>query len=261
MKVHLLVTYRRAELLRASTMVFDSIRQGFPQAQIVAQLNEAEDGEAGLDWSPIYEACKRARVEVAAVRTQTIHHEWILGLLDRETEPFFICDTDLVFFDELEGMDMFGAALAGRFIPQFFDAFTNCITRPRLHTSLLYFHPRRIREETEKYFAQFPETRFNPRPNLIYPGYLPQRSESGLTVKNFFHDTASLLYQAIGGTRFTPELLDRFGHLNFGTISDMVAPAYPQYPWRMQHFAAFDNPELLRGSWKTDDEFYRRHAA
>jgi len=258
MNVHVLVTLRNLELVRASTMVFDTIRIGFPSAEIVPwdNIQKFAVGDskllAGAELNPLPKGV-------------TIHHEWIEHLLHIEHAPFWICDTDVVFWDKVEHCKFDAVPMAGRYIPQFRDSFTKCITRPRLHTSLLWLNPQRIKEETAKYFSQFPETQFNPRPNLFYPMFHPvgppELFGKAMPQTNYFYDTCSLLYHAIGGEPFTTDILDAYDHLNFGTISDLVCPHYPETHWRENHFAVFENPQLLKGAWKVQEQFYRANAA
>jgi hypothetical protein len=51
-------------------------------------------------------------------------------------------------------------------------------------------------------------------------------------------------------------MLDCYDHLNFGTISDIVAPYYPDNHFREAHFWIFENPELLRGQWRKDATWF-----
>jgi hypothetical protein len=235
-------------------MVFKSIRVGFPNAELVVCFNE--NGPLSCDPS----ICREVfAAKGNFVYGKTIHHDWITKLLASEPEPFFICDTDVAFFENFETFDFGDAPLAGRYVPQFFDRFTNCITRSRLHTSLLYINPERVLQEIEKWGVQFPSTPFNPKPDLISPFFHPFRT--GSTVKNYFHDACSLLYHAVGGTSFSEKMMDTYGHLQFGTISDIVCPHYGNLDWRQHQFAAMDNPELLRGAWRHDDTFYSQNYA
>lgn len=248
-QVKILATCRNPELLRATTLVFDTLRVGFPTANVEVYYNGLIET---VEKRFVREAAQKCGAQWIDCE-HTIHHIWIERIL-RGSEPVWICDTDIVFWKDMELWDFGNAAMAGRYVPRFFDRFVNCITMPRLHTSLLYLNPDRIREEVEKYFGQFPDTPFNPRPNLIHPCFYPHRV--GSSVKNYFHDTCSILYQAIGGDIFLPHHNDCYDHLNFGTISDVVCPYYPNYNWRQRHFAVFENPALLKGAWRTDEQFY-----
>jgi len=263
MKVFILVTCRKPELLPASTLVFKSLRTGFPTAEVTAFVNCAPDHECGR---VITEAMLAAGVNAAGweprtdndpKKPTTIHHRFIYELLLKESDPFWICDTDVIFWGQVEGKGS-SAPMLGRYIPQFRDKFTNCVTRPRLHTSLLWFNTPVLKRALSQYWQQFPETPFNPRPNLIYPAFYPFRV--GAKVTNYFHDTCSLLYQAVGGQSFSTAELDLYDHLNFATISDIVAPFYPELRFRESHFAVFENTKLAKGAWRDQDRFYAANA-
>ena len=261
MKVHLLATVRKEELLPATTMVFKTLRTGFPTADVIVDLCGFNPECEHLD---VKRACDDvgATSNMACLEGPHFAPEWIKSLLENESEPFWICDTDMVFFDSVEKWDFGDAPMAGRYVPQFFDKFTNCVTRARLHTCLIWMNPKRIKEEAGRYHSRFPSTPFNPKPDLIKPMFHPLLSPAGREVRtSYFYDVCGLLYHAIGGVSFTPEQKNAFGHLNFGTISDLVAPAYPELQLRMRAFAIFENPNLLRGQWKEDDEFYYKNRA
>lgn len=253
--VEILVTCRKEELIPAAEMVFKTIRKGFPLSRITAYLNHFSDSDFhNQHWfDGVFDLTREAGI-MTDTSLSTIHHEWISTLLTRE-RPFFLLDTDVVFWDSFEQFDFSGQRLAGRFIPRFRDKFTNCITEPRYHTSLLYMNPVAIREALKEYQEKFPVTPFNPLINPINPIIVPSR---GLSSR--FYDTTSLLYNIIGGCGFSTVHLDAYSHLNFGTISDIVAPFYPELRFREKHFAAFENPEFIRGSWREQDQFYKAHA-
>lgn len=254
MTVHLLCTCRKPELLRAATLVFDSIRVGFPTATLDVFWN-------GLADTPEMERTRDSAKSTGAnfvCITHITHHQWLHSLVKHATEPLIVADTDLVFFDNFERFEFGNAILAGRYTPQFRCKFANAITKPRLHTCLLWIDPVKVREAVTKYGERFPDCYATPRPtleDLIFPRYIPQRV--GMP---YFYDTASLLYQAIGGHSFTPEQLDSFSHLNSGTLSDLVAPAYPEYRIRETHFSIYENPQLAKGNWRLHDAFYAANA-
>ena len=258
MKVHLLATCRKPELFRATTLVFDTIRVGFPDAEIFVW-------NSGLPLDlrlKLADKVGKIGANLVHLASPTIHHEWIESLVLTSEEPFFICDTDMIFwkcFRTGTGPDGPGH-LMGRLIPQFFDEFTNCVTRSRLHTSLLYIDPVEVRAAMERYFSQFPETPFNPRPNLFYPSFHPLNQEGKL--QNFFFDTCSQLFHAIGGTPFTEEQLDCYDHLHCGTISDLVAPHLTLgRDMGKKHQLIFNNPRIAKGIWKDQDEYYKVFAS
>lgn len=248
MKVHILATCRQPDLIPAALMVFDTLRLGFPNADVSVDINRVDGLEDEMDV--IKNKAALARSSVAFV--QTIHHEWLEALCMNEPEPFVALDTDIIFWERCDHWE-FAHPLAGRYIPHFRDPFTKCLTRSRLHGSFLWVKPVELRAKIAAYHAGFPGTPFNPPANLFYPFYMPMRGQS------YFHDTGCLLYHAIGGHGYSERELDAYSHLNCGTISDIVAPHMPEECLRESHFAVFNDRELARGCWRDQDAFYARH--
>ena len=255
LNVFVLCTCRRLELIRASTLVFDTLRVGYPTAHVTVFLNALEPDDRVAE---ITDACRRAGVErIVDLPEGTIHHEWIERLVAEEDEPLVVLDTDVVFWSSCEDWS-FARPLAGRLIPEYFDPFANCITRPRLHGSHLWVRPREVRAAVEEYRAQFPSTRFNPGANLFYPLYLPAML-NGRRV-SYFHDTCCLLYHAIGGDAFAPAQLDAYDHLFCGTISDLVGPRLPSIDLAGLHRKWLAEPRTARGLWREQEQYYRANA-
>lgn len=247
--VHILATCRNPELIRATTLVFDTLRRGFPTSRIKVHINAMD----GLEYLAVADAANRQDCTVTFIKDRTIHHEWIKGLLATETQPFIILDTDLVFWANCEDWDYAGAALSGRFIPEFYDQFTKCVTRARLHGSFLYLDPARIAVATAQFKTQFPDTPFNPMADLVNPIMVPGKPHS------HFHDTCCLLYQSIGGRPFGVDRLECYDHLNCGTISDIVGPHLKDLRLREAHFAVFENPALAKGAWRDEERYFLAH--
>lgn len=245
MKVRILATARKEELLSYTLLVFKSLRVGFPTAEVIVT------GNALPGWALAF---VEASCEKAGCRfengPETIHHDWISRLLIEESEPFVLSDTDIIYYQKVEDW-AFETALAGFRVPEFFDEFTNAITRSRLHTSLLYIDPVKVREQVNAYESQFPVTPFNPLMNLIAPVCLPFNG------RGMFHDTCSLLFHAIGGTPFTDQQKESYAHLNFGTLEDLVLPRLTNGE-QMKHarHMILNHPEAGRGLWRSQMEHY-----
>lgn len=262
--IHILATCRSEELLPATLLVFKSLRVGFPTAKVHCSIQGLPEGHPnGWPLGQIADACKGAGVGHEILEGELHHHhEWITRLIHGNDEPFWICDTDMIFWNSFEVYDFSNQTLAGWYIPEFFCKFANAVTRPRLHTSLLYIDPVGVRSAIKRYAEQFPDAYCTPRPgvqDLVFPRYIPMRE--GRKRVTIFHDTCSLLYQAIAGTHFLESQLDRYSHLNSGTISDLVAKAYPDQRLRESHFAIFENPEMARGCWRQQEQFYKDNKA
>lgn len=246
MNVKILVTCHNAEFIGGSVLVFDSLRIGFPDARVTVYLNGLKDEFN----APIRTAAENAGVDqFVVIEEETIHHKWIERLIWTETEPFFLCDTDVVFWKEFPPAN-FTRTLAGCYIPAFVDKFTNAKTMPRLHTSLLYVNPKGVQRDARVVHVWGRSTRFNPVINLVYPVQIPYKNE------NVFYDTCALLYQAIGGQEFTGYQLECYDHLNAGTWVDELDKAYPELKLPEFHKSVYKNPELARGIRHMQNAFY-----
>lgn len=243
MNVHVLVSCRNPELWKFSTLVFDSIRVGFPTSTIHVTFN---------NLGRIQE--ERILKEVTGndffhpLSKDILHDEWIDKLIKEEKSPFWIVDTDVVFFDNMEKYQ-FCKSIAGIYIPKFCDPYTKYLTFNKLHTCVMYIDPVKVKGELNInrgiFFA----------PTINEPPISARRKLIRVNEWTYHHDTMSEVCHTVGGSKFTDEMKDCFGHINCGTYADLVDKKIPGYLTRCHHLA--DNPELLRGSWKNDVEFYR----
>lgn len=244
--VHILATCRSPELLPYTLLVFDSIRVGFPTAEIQVTGNALPD----YALKEMTECCIRTNCKFSN-GPETIHHLWIEGLCHNEQEQFCLCDTDVIFYESVEGWK-FDSALAGWRSPEWDDEFSGCITRARLHPSLLFIDPVKVREEALKYESRIANSPFTPRVNLFYPMVFPFHE------RPYFYDTLGCLYHAIGGTAFTDQQLGAYFHFNFGSCSDIVLPRLTGGS-KLGEFreTVRKNPELGRGLWRQQCEYYK----
>lgn len=246
MNVFVLATCRKEELLPYTTLVFRTLRVGFPTAEVIVTGNDLPE----FAIEEVMSACEASKCSL--INGPAISHDlWLETLIDKEQEPFWICDTDIIFYSKVEDWT-FSTALAGFRVPEFFDEFTNAITRSRLHTSLLYIDPKKVCKQILAYESQFPVTPFNPPPiNPFAPICIP------LNGRFYFHDVGSILYHAIGGTAFNAMQKNAFFHFNFGTIQDEVLPRLQNgdqmKQWRDE---MIKNPERGRGAWRQQEEYY-----
>lgn len=244
-RVHILCTVRRFELLPYSVLVFQSLRVGFPNARVTVHCNgldaESRNVVAGF--------CDETECEIVDL-SPALHHFWIERLLSTQTEPFVLLDTDVRFFGSVESW-RFDSSLAGYLVPEFKDEFSRCITRSRLHTSLLYIDPARLKADISAYESLSTTSQFTPKINLIHPVVLPFNGQS------FFYDTCSLLFHAIGGTAFTGPQKDCYFHAHFGCFSDLVLPMMAEGQNMAKARAEIlAHPELGIGIWRQQDEYF-----
>lgn len=252
MKVFILARCRNPDLLQATTLVFDTLRIGFPTAEVLV----FDNANSTFACSAIRDACRKAKTEFIGMPEEVTHHHWCEGIItacmkNEQAEPFYLCDTDVIFWEKVEGWSHGDAPLAGRYIPAFLCEFTKCYTYPRLHTSLLYVNPKILKAKLDAYVADLPRTSFNPMANLFYPIHIP-----GIG----FFDTCSLLYRVAGGHGFTEGQLDCYDHLHAGTISDIVGPHIGDGGMQERHAAFLANPETMRGLWRKQEAWFAAHS-
>lgn len=155
----------------------------------------------------------------------------IKRLVETETEGFAVIDSDVVFFDNCENYDPSGL-IAGEFIPEFVCPIANAITRSRLHTAFFVVpDPVKLRRQIE--LAHKP----------VIPKFCPFDPFSPVVTFQdhtpYFHDSCSVLYHAVGGEKFGPDMLRRFEHVYSGSYATGLQLD------RLK--AAYDNPESARG--------------
>lgn len=254
--VHILASCLDLALLPSTLLVFKTLRIGFPTAKVVVWCNGLA-GEAD-------DAVKQAAHEVGAYATYTgsviapqVHGQWMADRIEYESGPLVFVDTDMVFHAPVEGW-RFETGIAGRYLRRYLCPFTRCVTEPRLHTSLLFVDPDKLRGEMDVYGDTFHESPFNPLVDLWPAVTLPERTRAG--VVNHFYDTACLAYQAVGGTSFTPSQLDAYDHLFAGTYLNALAPALTDCDLSALHAAAHRDPASIRGAWRSQNDWYARHA-
>lgn len=244
-QVRILATCRKRELLDYTLLVFQSIRVGFPTAKVIVTGNALPEFALG----PVIEACTTSGCQFEN-GPETIHHRYIDDLLETETEPFVLSDTDIVYYSKVEDWE-FNTALAGYRIPEFDDEFMGAITRSRLHTSFLFVDPALFSKQWAEYEAGFADTPFRTIAGPCNPLCV------SLNGRRYFSDTMSIAYHAIGGTEFTAEQKDSFFHFHFGCLEDMVLPKLiNREQVKSSREKVLHNPELGKGEWRAQYEHY-----
>ena len=243
MNVKILATCRKLELLPAATLVFKTLRTGFPDAKVTVYINAIPEA---------VEAIREAAVGCTVIEVETIHHKWIESLVALENEPFFICDTDMVFWKKVDQSNLIGSHIVGTLTPRFRDPFSRCVTMERLHTCLLYINPSLVRKRIARWDLMCPNSVFTPKANLFYPVVMPN------PFGNTFYDTLALLYSAIGGTFFTADQIASFDHLHCGTWVDLIESSMPGM--NGLHKSVFNDQNAAKGLRSMQNEFYKRNA-
>lgn len=189
MNVHILATCRNPSLFAATEMVFKTIRVGFPTARISVTCN----GLMPTHQKTILRHVFRVGGDVLHVpdRRRLTHWEWIAWLIETRRDPFWICDTDVVFWSSMERFKVHGP-MHGRLVPSFRCPVTKASTIERLHTALLHIDPEAFRKFQECHTKE--QAAAHPFPleiDLVKP------VRFAVTGKMYFHDTLGQAYSVL----------------------------------------------------------------
>lgn len=250
-RVYILATVRKPGLLPAATLVFETLRTGFPTAAITVQSN----GCRPESLLALNEHCKAVDARLEAGMAPTQQDRWLTRLLEVAHEPFWICDTDIVFFGSMEGLGL--PYLAGEYQPTFLEEFTRTIHAERLHTALMYIDPVTVRDAVRQYQSRCPNA-----PSVDVQRVLIQQTYIPTPNGTVFYDTAAGLYHAIGGARFSDDILAKFEHLQCATYIDLIGPKLEDAPGLAAlHQRVYEDPQAARGIRAEQQAYYKRRAA
>jgi hypothetical protein len=236
------------------TLVFPSLRVGFPTATVTVHARSMGEGMAKRLEEAVAAHIPEAEIVEAPVET---HGYWMDEVLRTAKGPVVFLDTDVVFHEAVEHWQ-FDTGLAGRFIRRFREPLTRCVSEPRLHPSLLFVHPVKLARDLAAWQAGFKVTRFNPPVTSFAAFTLAERTRAG--VVPHFHDTGSALYQAVGGTSFSEAQLDAYDHLFAGTFVEELAAVIDDADLLAAHRATWENPVRIRGAWRRQNEWFKGRA-
>lgn len=244
-RVYILATCRKERLLPATLLVFKTLRTGFPTAEVFVHGNQLRPSH-------------RAAVEAESRRTDcgftqlplpTVHDQWIDMLLQNLDEPFWICDTDMIFHSSVEDW-IFCEPLAGEKQKEWMCEYTRCIHLERLHTCLMRIEPGIVRQRAEAWKRQFRFAPFTPDMSFVRQHFAP------IGGKPYFYDTCAGLYQTIGGQAFDKQQRQAYTHLHAATYADLSAPhiSIPGYENNLLQLCA--HPELATADVRRQQEAY-----
>jgi hypothetical protein len=255
--VHILATVRKSELLPAAEFVFRTLRVGFPKSPVHVWGN-CLTGAAELR---IGAWCREMGLRFANLQP-CAHDQWVEGLIDSQTEPFWICDTDVAFWESVEDwpeqderMQSDGFTFAGRHEPEFHEEWTDTLHVERLHTCLMYIDPARCRAAMREWTYRIPE----PWRNLVEYPFVRLNIVPRLNKIPLCYDTMAGLYQAVSGYPFSERQNEAFDHLGCATYADKVE--LTGVDLRASHAAAFANPQSIRGIWKQQQRYYAQRSS
>lgn len=260
-RVFVLTFCKNMDLLGGTTLVFNTIRTGFPTADLVV-VDNASLPEARI--------AIKGRAEAVGARflqleNEVTHWNHIANVISSQGArgPLVLVDPDIIFWESIEDWDFGDALLAGRLLPAFRDEITGTVTQERLHTSLWWIPNAPALNsaagqlvERFNFWAATYGSEFDPFVPVVLP------DGDGGFVR---WDTGAAVYAALKEKChvFTEKELNAYDHVFGGTDLDRIAkriPAERAEAWEARLRQAISDPTPLRGMWRDQDAFFRAWA-
>lgn len=239
MKVFTLLYSRSQEDDAGNFVFFETFKKGFPKAElfVYSNNNSSQFNEKAKELT------YKNNGKFFVFSEEVEHDEFISYLIYTQDEPFYLIDPDTIWFEEMP--NYIDSALAGRFIPKFYDLYNDANTFERLHTSCLYISPEKIKQiyrNTLKYC----DLNYI-KPFVYYVGG-----------KRYMFDTTAQLYQLLENYNLThafDEAIDqKFCHLFCGSHISLISKVYPELI--KAHRYAIENEEYAKQLKKEQDLFF-----
>ena len=243
-KVFILTYCKWIQQLYGTTLIFQSIRTGFPNA-IITVIDNASVPSARKE---IKQLAMDAHCQFFQLESSIPHYNYLEEILTNQPLAGTVVnlDPDVILWKNCENWH-FDALLAGSFMHTHVDEWTQCVVRPRIHSSFYWIQDiGRFREKVE-YYKKVYLNEFDPfRPFAFKEG------------KHWYRfDTGGTLYSAIQDEcyHFTKKEYSAFDHLFGGThlnlfIDSIKIPKTKKLLLNL-HKLAKTKPSRLRGMWKT----------
>jgi hypothetical protein len=244
-KVFLLTYCKNSALAWSSTLTLDTLRIGFPDAEVFVVDNNSIPEVRPL----IREKALGARCHYRELDTEIFHHDFIADTLRANDGCVIFLDPDLCFWESCEGWeiaDLFG----GRHLPAFYDEFSKTVTMERLHTSFLWIpDAAKLRERLEDMRSRFFE--FEP----IRPFMFKHDKQW------YRYDTTANLYAAFKSDTYSFRAgeLSCYDHLFCGTHLNEILPRMDRKSageLERFHDTAKRDIRQIKGTWRLQDIYF-----
>jgi len=248
--VHILATVRKPELLPAALLVFRTLRTGFPTAKICVWGNSLDSAS----FAAVANECAKVNAQLRNLAA-TSHDAWIESLIEESMSPFWICDTDMVFWDPVEewfSVDAGQINFAGRYEPAFHEEWTDTVHVQRLHTCLMYLNPAKVRMAMREFMSRIPSPWGNTADfPFIRQHIVPVRGRLPL-----FYDSCTGMYHAIESAAFTEPMNQCFEHLHCATYAD----ALENKAFQEVHRRVYEDINAAKGLRELQEKYYLERA-
>ena len=282
--VKILVTVNNMSQFRASTLCFESLRVGWPTADIHVYVNGGEHFQATMSRIiTISQARKDGRhcteygpeFTVHGVvpddGTDKIHHaEWIRKHVKQEySGPLVIADPDIVYWKSCEDWEFLPKTLfAGYWHPRMWNDFAQCVSVQRIHTSMMVFPDTAALWDgiCEAYpLAQEPHGEYCPcdpfMPAVRFDGSIPTFWDTCANLYNMLLSIKGEIRQWPALEHFGSRQLSCYDHLNSASFYDVMVERLDEETSQgfvIAHREWVKNP--TPGLWRLVDEYYKQKA-
>jgi hypothetical protein len=242
-RVYVLTYCKDIGQLYGALLVFDTIRIGFPTAEIIVVDNNSIP-EAVIE---IEKAARKVNARFIKLENEVFHHEYLRFILNSENDEsqIYLIDPDVIFWKNVEAFTT-DKLFAGRLIPEFFDAYNAVLTKARIHTSFLHIPSAKLLREKiipleNKY-----------RTNIIKDTTLKTNDEWVMW------DTFAQVFECLHSDIeiFTEEKNECFDHIFCGSHLNVLAKKHHHSRMHEIHHLAIENPQELKGIWREQHEFF-----
>ncbi len=249
MNVYVITYCSDPDYLNGTTLIFKTIRTGFPTARI----HVIDNASIKKSREYIKQCADSVNATYSQLQEELEHWQILADLAHNIWEgTCILIDPDVCFWQNCEQWK-FDVLIAGRLIPRFHDDYSQCITEPRLHTSFLWVNDaeklrKAIKDICERYYEFYP--------------FLPfmYRDENGQWIR---FDTGASLYAALINRMqgFTHAELRAYDHLFCGTnYKEVAAQLNNQTEFIDIHKQSINDYRKLRGIWKRQEEYFQSKA-
>jgi hypothetical protein len=268
LSVRILVTIPKAEHFEACSLVFDTLRVGFPTADIEVTVNPI--GAFSSHCTPLEDKLVE-KVEAAGAQYGRACHpihlgDWERGEVERATGPLVLLDADTIFWRSCEDWE-FGpeTLLAGYYQPRIWNDFARCISMPRIHTSFMVFpNPPELRKAIREAYPSACEEAGDYCPcdpfktDVKFIGGTP-----------FFWDCCANLFGLLTSSRqglvypFGLRHLECYDHLNSASFFDVMLDRLHGDKEAFAYIHRFgpENQRALKDLWPKVNQYYAEREA
>jgi len=246
-QIYILTWCNRLENLYGATLIFKTLRLGFPDSTIHVVDNASLSNARPV----IRRFAQECNAQFVQLKDEVSHHDFIEQTLNQQSQGTAIfVDPDICFWENVEGWS-FNKLTVGRLLPKYICEYTGCLTHPRLHTSFLWIPDvAALREAVRTIQARYFE--FHPFRPMMFK------------LENTWHrfDTGGSLLAALPEQMqfFTEKELDAYDHLFCGThlntVASRIRPDYALLFDRMHKHVQVDH-RALKGAWRLQEEYFQ----